>query len=92
MIRDVGFDPVDAGPRRIARYIEPFCLLVSQLAYGEKVEQNCVLVRAVWGIRISELLPGKTVAAQFVSDSACLGIWRATESSSEKENFCYNYN
>ena len=37
LIRDVGFDPVDAGPLRIARYIEPFTLLVAQLAYeGER--------------------------------------------------------
>ena len=36
LIRDVGFDPVDAGPLRIARYIEPFALLVGQLAYGGK--------------------------------------------------------
>ncbi len=34
LIRDVGFDPVDAGPLRIARYTEPFALLVGQLAYG----------------------------------------------------------
>ena len=33
LIRDAGFDPVDAGPLRIARYIEPFALLVGQLAY-----------------------------------------------------------
>jgi 8-hydroxy-5-deazaflavin:NADPH oxidoreductase len=33
LIRDVGFDPVDAGPLRIARYTEPFALLVGQLAY-----------------------------------------------------------
>ena len=33
LIRDVGFAPVDAGPLRIARYIEPFTLLVGQLAY-----------------------------------------------------------
>jgi len=33
LIRDVGFDPVDAGPLRIARYTEPFSLLVGQLAY-----------------------------------------------------------
>ena len=32
-IRDVGFDPVDAGPLRIARYTEPFTLLIAQLAY-----------------------------------------------------------
>jgi predicted dinucleotide-binding enzyme len=33
LIRDVGFDPVDAGPLRIARYTEPFALLVAQFAY-----------------------------------------------------------
>jgi hypothetical protein len=33
LISDVGFDPVDAGPLRIARYMEPFGLLVAQLAY-----------------------------------------------------------
>jgi 8-hydroxy-5-deazaflavin:NADPH oxidoreductase len=33
LIDDVGFDPVDAGPLRIARYTEPFGLLVAQLAY-----------------------------------------------------------
>jgi len=37
LIRDVGFEPVDAGPLRIARYIEPFTLLMGQLAYeGER--------------------------------------------------------
>jgi len=33
LIRDVGFDPIDAGPLRIARYTEPFTLLIAQLAY-----------------------------------------------------------
>jgi predicted dinucleotide-binding enzyme len=33
IIRDVGFDAVDAGPLRMARYTEPFALLVAQLAY-----------------------------------------------------------
>ena len=33
LIRDVGFDPVDAGPLKIARYTEPFALLMAQLAY-----------------------------------------------------------
>jgi hypothetical protein len=33
MISDVGFEPLDAGPLRIARYAEPFALLVAQLAY-----------------------------------------------------------
>lgn len=34
LIRDVGFDPVDAGPLQIARCTEPFALLVAQLAYA----------------------------------------------------------
>ena len=33
LIRDVGFDPVDAGPLLIARYTESFGLLIAQLAY-----------------------------------------------------------
>ena len=36
LIRDVGFDPVDGGPLRIARYTEPFTLLIAQLAYEGK--------------------------------------------------------
>jgi 8-hydroxy-5-deazaflavin:NADPH oxidoreductase len=36
LIRDVGFDPVDAGPLSIARYTEPFALLIAQLAYEGK--------------------------------------------------------
>jgi predicted dinucleotide-binding enzyme len=36
LIRDVGFDPVDAGPLRIARYTEPLALLVARLAYEGK--------------------------------------------------------
>jgi 8-hydroxy-5-deazaflavin:NADPH oxidoreductase len=34
LIRDAGFDPVDSGPLRIARYTEPFGLLVGELAYA----------------------------------------------------------
>ncbi len=33
LISDVGFDPVDAGRLKIARYTEPFALLMAQLAY-----------------------------------------------------------
>jgi hypothetical protein len=33
VIRDAGFDPVDVGPLRTARYTEPFALLVGQIAY-----------------------------------------------------------
>jgi predicted dinucleotide-binding enzyme len=36
LIRDVGFEPVDAGPLKIARYTEPFALLVARLAYETK--------------------------------------------------------
>lgn len=33
LIRDVGFDPTDAGPLSSARYIEPFTMLIARLAY-----------------------------------------------------------
>jgi 8-hydroxy-5-deazaflavin:NADPH oxidoreductase len=33
LIRNVGFEPVDAGLLRIARYLEPFSLAMAQLAY-----------------------------------------------------------
>jgi predicted dinucleotide-binding enzyme len=36
LIKDAGFDPVDAGPLRIARYLEPFTLAIAQLAYEGK--------------------------------------------------------
>src|SRR5262249_33653692 len=36
LIRDVGFEPVDAGPLRMARYTEPFTMLVGRLAYEGK--------------------------------------------------------
>ena len=32
LIHDVGFAPIDGGPLRIARYMEPFALLMAQLA------------------------------------------------------------
>ncbi len=33
LIRDAGFHPVDLGPLSMARYVEPFSLLIAQLAY-----------------------------------------------------------
>jgi len=36
LIRDAGFDPVDAGPLKNARYCEPFTLLIGYLAYEAK--------------------------------------------------------
>jgi 8-hydroxy-5-deazaflavin:NADPH oxidoreductase len=33
LIDDVGFDPVDAGALEVARYMEPFGLLMAELAY-----------------------------------------------------------
>jgi hypothetical protein len=33
LISDIGFDPVDAGPLEVARYTEPFTLLIAKLAY-----------------------------------------------------------
>jgi predicted dinucleotide-binding enzyme len=33
LITDVGFEAIDAGPLRIAHYLEPLALLMGQLAY-----------------------------------------------------------
>jgi predicted dinucleotide-binding enzyme len=33
LIQDAGFDPVDAGPLHVARFLEPFTLLMARLAY-----------------------------------------------------------
>jgi len=33
LVRDVGFEPMDVGPLRSARYIEPFTMLVGTIAY-----------------------------------------------------------
>jgi predicted dinucleotide-binding enzyme len=33
LILDIGFDPIDVGPLRIARHAEPFTLLMAQIAY-----------------------------------------------------------
>jgi len=39
LIRDIGFNPVDLGALSLARYVEPFTLLVAQLAYeGDRPE------------------------------------------------------
>jgi 8-hydroxy-5-deazaflavin:NADPH oxidoreductase len=34
LIRDVGFDAIDVGPLRSARYTEPMAVLIAELAYG----------------------------------------------------------
>jgi hypothetical protein len=36
LIRDAGFEPVDAGGLAVARYAEPFTLLIAELAYKGK--------------------------------------------------------
>ena len=33
LIDDVGFDPVDVGPLKSARFLEPFTLAIAHLAY-----------------------------------------------------------
>jgi len=32
--KDIGFDPIDAGPLKAARYLEPMAMLIIDLAYG----------------------------------------------------------
>ena len=33
LIEDLGFDPVDVGPREMARHLEPFTQLIAMIAY-----------------------------------------------------------
>ena len=40
LIRDVGFNPVDLGALSAARYVEPFSLLVAQIAYTVRGARN----------------------------------------------------
>lgn len=35
LVEDIGASPVDAGPLKLARYAEPACMLLVQLAYGQ---------------------------------------------------------
>lgn len=51
LARDAGFNPIDAGGLRIARYLEPFGLLVAQLAYEQELGETL-------GYRIA--LPGES--------------------------------
>jgi predicted dinucleotide-binding enzyme len=37
LARDIGFDPIDVGPLRSARYLEPMAMLVIGLGYGMKM-------------------------------------------------------
>lgn len=55
LIRQIGFDPVDCGALAIARYLEPFSLLVAELAYNRHRRPEV-------GVRI--LRPGQKRAAK----------------------------
>jgi hypothetical protein len=35
LIRDIGFDPLEAGPLRTARFAEPFAMVTAELAYSQ---------------------------------------------------------
>ncbi|ATJ81452.1 NADPH-dependent F420 reductase [Halomonas beimenensis] len=35
LIRDVGYEPLDAGPLRTARFVEPFAMVTAELAYEQ---------------------------------------------------------
>ena len=37
LARDIGFEPVDAGLLKSARYLEPMTILIIQLSYGLKM-------------------------------------------------------
>jgi hypothetical protein len=59
LISDVGFQPIDVGPLRIARYTEPFALLMGQLAYeGTDGPELAYRFRKVSGVAMPEFAIG----------------------------------
>jgi predicted dinucleotide-binding enzyme len=40
LIADIGFDAVDAGPLKSARYLEPLAMLIIHLGLGQKMGAN----------------------------------------------------
>jgi predicted dinucleotide-binding enzyme len=40
LTRDIGFDPVDSGPLKAARYLEPMAMLIINLGYTYKMGTN----------------------------------------------------
>jgi predicted dinucleotide-binding enzyme len=40
LTRDIGFDPVDSGPLKAARYLEPMAMLIINLGYAYKMGTN----------------------------------------------------
>lgn len=40
LARDAGFNPLDAGALRVARYLEPFGVLIGQLAYEQELGET----------------------------------------------------
>jgi hypothetical protein len=43
LIKETGFQPVDAGPLKSARYLEPLAMLMIQLGYGQGMGTNIAL-------------------------------------------------
>jgi 8-hydroxy-5-deazaflavin:NADPH oxidoreductase len=58
LIRDVGFDPVDAGSLQVSRYTEPFSLLIAQLAYEGEGGPELAYRFEPFGGRRDSALPG----------------------------------
>jgi predicted dinucleotide-binding enzyme len=43
LINDVGFKPIDAGPLKNARYLEPLAMLMIQFGYGQGMGTNIAI-------------------------------------------------
>ena len=71
LIRDLGFDPVDAGALTAARYLEPFTMLVALLAYegegGPELVYRFEHTGYVKPGRITD--PGRSVESRWVTGS-----------------------
>jgi predicted dinucleotide-binding enzyme len=43
LISETGFEPIDTGPLKSARYLEPLAMLMIQLGYGQGMGTNITL-------------------------------------------------
>jgi 8-hydroxy-5-deazaflavin:NADPH oxidoreductase len=63
LIRDAGLHPVDAGPLRSARYIEPLAMLITELGYSHRLGSE-IAIRLMRPAGASELVKGADVLAR----------------------------
>ena len=66
LIRETGFEPVDAGPLRSARNLEPLAMLLVQLGYVQGMGTNIALNLVLRGAGDNAPVSTETVSYQYI--------------------------